>query len=172
MKLRKWQNAIRHTLSIDKSFMRATNESTCRYWKLSNNPSNKVDEKISDIQDSSNQLLVSNSYKFDGKNLLLQEKLTISESTNYFEKPKLSRAQLIAEALVNSLDGQLILTDIYKSINSSHPYYKMKMKDWQNSIRHTLSINKSFIKASDTSHYWRMDLQNTSKKLMDIIKVA
>ena len=148
MKLRKWQNAIRHTLSIDKSFMRATNESTCRYWKLSKNPSNKVDEKIS----------------------LFEENPGISESSNFFEKPKMSRAQLIAEALANSPDGQLILTDIYKSINANHPYYKMKMKDWQNSIRHTLSINKSFMKANDQSHFWIMDLQNTSKKIMDIIK--
>ena len=138
MKLRKWQNAIRHTLSIDKSFMRATNESTCRYWKLSNNPSNKVDEKISGI--------------------------IISDSSNLFEKPKMSRAQLIAEALANSPDGQLILTDIYKSINANHPYYKMKMKDWQNSIRHTLSINKSFMKAKDQSHFWMLDCQNMSKK--------
>ena len=144
MKLRKWQNAIRHTLSIDKSFMRATNESTCRYWKLSKNPSNKVDEKISGI--------------------------IISDSSNSFEKPKMSRAQLIAEALANSPDGKLILTDIYKSINTNHPYYKMKMKDWQNSIRNTLSINKSFMKAKDQSHFWMLDLQNTPKKIMDIIK--
>ena len=71
------------------------------------------------------------------------------------EKPKLTYAQLIAEALSNASEGRLLLSDIYKAISSSHPYYKLENTNWQNCIRHQLSINESFAKAEEEEMFGR-----------------
>ena len=64
-------------------------------------------------------------------------------------KPNMSYSKLIAEALQNSSSGMLILSDIYKSISTRHPYYNMDCNfvGWQNSIRHNLSLNEMFTKS-------------------------
>merc|ERR1719491_198647 len=49
-----------------------------------------------------------------------QKEFSMSE-----EKPKLSYAQLIAEALSNASEGMLVLSEIYKAISSSNPYYRL-----------------------------------------------
>jgi len=63
------------------------------------------------------------------------------------KRPRMSYAQLIAEALLNSADRRLTLNDIYVHINARHPYYSLKGgKGWQNAVRHNLTLNKSFVK--------------------------
>jgi hypothetical protein len=66
-----------------------------------------------------------------------------------FKKPNMSYAQLIAEALNNAPEQTLVLLDIYKAINTKHPYYDLETKGWQNSIRHNLTMNENFMKHSD-----------------------
>ena len=79
------------------------------------------------------------------------------------EKPRMSYAQLIAEALVNAPDGMLTLSEIYAAISARHPYYKMEARNWQNSIRHNLTLNKSFTKVPRMSSsegrgsYWKLE---------------
>ena len=87
------------------------------------------------------------------------------------EKPKLTYAQLIAEALSNASEGMLLVSDIYKSISSSHPYYKLENTNWQNCIRYQLSVNESFAKAEEEEmfgrgRYWMLsnNLQGKLKK--------
>ena len=89
-------------------------------------------------------------------------------------KPKISYAGLISEALLNSPNGMLILSDIYKSISARHPFYQMNVLGWQNSIRHNLTLNKSFVKSTDGlkkakdgkySNYWKLS-ENLSKSVM------
>jgi hypothetical protein len=89
-------------------------------------------------------------------------------------KPKMSYARLISEALLNSPNGMLILSDIYESISTRHPYYQMNVPGWQNSIRHNLTLNKSFVKCTDGlkkvndgkySNYWKLS-ENLSKSVM------
>ena len=73
-------------------------------------------------------------------------------------------AKLISEALLNSSNGMLILSDIYKLISARHPYYQMNASGWKNSIRHTLTLNKSFVKSTDKrGSYWKLS-ENLSKK--------
>ena len=84
-------------------------------------------------------------------------------SGNDSEKPRMSYAQLIAEALVNAPDGMLTLSEIYNAISARHPYYKMEARNWQNSIRHNLTLNKSFTKVPRMSSsegrgsYWKLE---------------
>jgi hypothetical protein len=42
-----------------------------------------------------------------------------------YEKPYMTHAQLIAEALNNAPEQTLVLSDIYKAINTKYPYYKL-----------------------------------------------
>jgi protein-arginine kinase activator protein McsA len=95
-------------------------------------------------------------------------------------KPKISYAGLISEALLNSPNGMLILSDIYESISARHPYYQMNVPGWQNSIRHNLTLNKSFVKCTDGlkkandgkySNYWKLS-ENLSKSVMKKLSKA
>lgn len=79
-----------------------------------------------------------------------------------FAKPRMSYAQLIAEALMNAADGMLTLSEIYQAISARHPYYRMDARNWQNSIRHNLTLNKSFNKVPRSSNegrgsYWKLE---------------
>ncbi|CAD6932046.1 unnamed protein product [Tilletia laevis] len=57
-----------------------------------------------------------------------------------------SYAGLIGLAILSSSDGKLGLAEIYQWITATFPHYEMRDRGWQNSIRHNLSLNKSFIK--------------------------
>ena len=53
----------------------------------------------------------------------------------------------------------LILSDIYKAISEKYPYYKNTTQNWQNSIRHNLSRDKSFTKAEVETRrgcFWKL----------------
>jgi len=79
------------------------------------------------------------------------------------KRPRMSYAQLIAEALMNASDRRLTLNDIYVHINARHPYYSLKGgKGWQNAVRHNLTLNKSFVKVPRPANegrgsYWELE---------------
>ena len=136
----------------------------------------RKNEDLSKIQTSTETLNIDNSDA-----LIVKEESNFEEASNESEmsnvtytgmsKPKLSYAKLISEALLNSSNGMLILSDIYKSISARHPYYQMNVTGWQNSIRHTLSLDKSFVKCADglstdkRGNYWKLS-KNLSKSVM------
>ena len=64
------------------------------------------------------------------------------------EKPRMSYAQLIAEALIDAPDRMLTVSNIFNAITTKHPYYKMNVKTWQNSMRQTLRTSKNFTKVA------------------------
>ncbi|KAI5181512.1 forkhead box protein J1 [Nematocida sp. AWRm80] len=78
------------------------------------------------------------------------------------DKPPYSYAILIRKALSESSDGQLSLSGIYKWIKDKYSYYRTADSSWQNSIRHNLSLNKSFQKVKrpvgkpGKGGYWRL----------------
>ena len=88
-------------------------------------------------------------------------------------KPNLFFPQLIAEALLNSPDGALVSSDIFKSISTRHPYYKLENKTWQNTVRCTLTTNVNFTKTSEIegNKHWTLTFsKNPSKDLNDKLK--
>ena len=107
--------------------------------------------KSEDNDISSDQCYDSNVKLEIEKESTLPSKESISDSCldnqSSFERPKISFCKLISEALNNSPIGMLVLSDIYKAISDKYPYYKITTQNWQNSIRHNLSRDKSFTKA-------------------------
>ncbi|KAH7070458.1 fork head domain-containing protein [Paraphoma chrysanthemicola] len=63
-------------------------------------------------------------------------------------KPPHSYAQLIGQAIINSEEGMLTLSNIYDWIKQRYAFFRYTNAGWQNSIRHNLSLNKSFEKVA------------------------
>ncbi|UNI19691.1 transcription factor [Purpureocillium takamizusanense] len=73
----------------------------------------------------------------------------LSHDDNHHIKPQFSYAQMITQAILNAPDGKLNLNGIYTYIMNSYSYYRhQQAAGWQNSIRHNLSLNKSFDKVA------------------------
>ncbi|KAF1958275.1 hypothetical protein CC80DRAFT_515071 [Byssothecium circinans] len=74
------------------------------------------------------------------------ESIDLSNDAAKDTKPNLSYAQLIGQAILNSPDEMLTLANIYDYIKAHYAYFRHTSAGWQNSIRHNLSLNKSFEK--------------------------
>jgi len=104
----------------------------------------------------------------DGKTAECFEEIveaTKPEVQSQYTKPKMSYAHLIAEALLTGSERMLTLNDIYIAINKQHPYYSLDAasgRNWQNAIRHNLTLNKAFIKVprpatEGRGAYWKLE---------------
>ncbi|XP_076324976.1 uncharacterized protein LOC143232873 [Tachypleus tridentatus] len=95
----------------------------------------------------------------------------IDYKTNGSVKPPFSYATLICMAM-KANKNKMTLSSIYKWIRENFMYYKNADPSWQNSIRHNLSLNKSFIKVPRSKDepgkggFWKLD-PNHAKSLVD-----
>ncbi|RKP37606.1 hypothetical protein BJ085DRAFT_17790, partial [Dimargaris cristalligena] len=70
-----------------------------------------------------------------------------SAATGKLEKPRETYSTLIARAILASPGRMARLSTIYRWISDHYPYFQTKeSQGWQNSVRHNLSLNKSFIR--------------------------
>ena len=65
---------------------------------------------------------------------------------NSLRKPSYSFSTLIFMAIENSSDKKLPVKEIYQWIQDNFPYFQKAPLGWKNSVRHNLSLNKSFKK--------------------------
>ncbi|KAI1265118.1 fork head domain-containing protein [Xylariaceae sp. FL1019] len=73
--------------------------------------------------------------------------IDLSKDENRHIKPHYSYAQMITQAIISTSDEKLSLANIYAYITENYAYYRHQpAAGWQNSIRHNLSLNKSFTK--------------------------
>lgn len=70
-------------------------------------------------------------------------------------RPPFSYSSLIAQAISSTPQGRMTLREIYTWISNAYPeLYSMDGADsqgWQNTVRHNLSLNKSFVKVARTA---------------------
>ncbi|KAI9483433.1 MAG: fork head domain-containing protein [Benjaminiella poitrasii] len=78
-------------------------------------------------------------------------------------KPPYSYATLIKYAIERSAENKLTLSQIYQWVIDHYPYYATAGSGWKNSIRHNLSLNKSFVRIPrpvnepGKGSYWTVD---------------
>ena len=87
-----------------------------------------------------------------------------------FKYGRMSFPELIAEALNNAPKGELVISDIFKSINLRHPLYKLEDLGWQNTVRGAISRNKNFAKANKANNYqqyWKFSEADQGESIED-----
>ncbi|ORE04437.1 hypothetical protein BCV72DRAFT_277693, partial [Rhizopus microsporus var. microsporus] len=70
----------------------------------------------------------------------------VSNQKDANTKLPLSYAALITQAIHSTEDKKMTLEGIYNYATTTYPYYRQTQKEWQSSIRHQLSSNKTFVK--------------------------
>ncbi|KAG2176734.1 hypothetical protein INT44_007398 [Umbelopsis vinacea] len=86
-------------------------------------------------------------------------------------KPPYSYAMLIRYAIENSPNKKLTLSEIYAWVTEHYPFYNTAGNGWKNSIRHNLSLNKSFVKVPrpinepGKGSYWTVDYRAADNDL-------
>ncbi|CAG8527721.1 7568_t:CDS:2 [Funneliformis mosseae] len=78
-------------------------------------------------------------------------------------KPEYSYASMICQAIFASSEKKSTLSEIYEWICTTYPFFKRNQQGWKNSIRHNLSLNAAFVRASrgegatGKGGYWTVD---------------
>ncbi|KAF9540205.1 Forkhead box protein J2 [Mortierella hygrophila] len=80
-----------------------------------------------------------------------------------YPKPTYSYSSLITTAISESGQKQMTLNEIYEWVMERYPWYRTAINGWKNSIRHNLSLNKSFMRVPrppsepGKGSYWKLD---------------
>ena len=71
------------------------------------------------------------------------------------KKPVMTYSELVYETFKHSSKEELTVKQILRSISKRHPFYTMKDKKWQNSVRCNLTINKELFENLEAQK-WRV----------------
>ncbi|CAH8610518.1 unnamed protein product [Dicrocoelium dendriticum] len=99
----------------------------------------------------------------------------LSQSTSGLVKPNYSYTHLIFMAIESTPQKCMTVNQIYNWCESNFPFYKHAGAGWKNSLRHNLSINKSFKRLPRDSRgpgrgaFWTVEPRERSA-LLDAIK--
>ncbi|RVD91992.1 forkhead transcription factor [Tubulinosema ratisbonensis] len=124
--------------------------------------SRSTDEEITDLEGKYDESNV-NLDNMEANLVWEAEHRYKNRNVTYFNKPNLSYSTMIAQAICSSKDKRLTLKEIYDWIMDNYPFYKHQKGNWQNSIRHNLSLNKCFYKIPRNSNnpgkgsFWAVD---------------
>ncbi|KAI9272022.1 fork head domain-containing protein [Sporodiniella umbellata] len=116
----------------------------------------------------SSSLSISTDYSSHSRKRGIRTTKSIHVEKNTQGKPPYSYATLIKYAIENSPDKKLTLNEIYQWIVIHYPYYNSAGTGWKNSIRHNLSLNKSFtrvprpINEPGKGSYWKVEYNTAS----------
>ena len=92
------------------------------------------------------------------------------------ERPKLSYSALIAMAIQNSPGQKATLNDVYDWIADAFPFFsRIDKAGWQNSVRHNLSLHKTFYRTKDSAGRkgggtWRIDPKHAIGAFKRVVK--
>ena len=95
-------------------------------------------------------------------------------------RPPYSYANLILLALKNSQTGSLCVNNIYKFISENFPFFDNPIigTNWQNAVRHTLSLHKGFGKivknnpVNARSNEWTLNQKELPKLKKELMKAS
>ncbi|KAL7333393.1 hypothetical protein PS15p_202298 [Mucor circinelloides] len=158
---------------------------TPKIHKMGNNTPTAVVDSTPWMQSSSSSTAMTDQYysssshtspllNSDNDNMYLSESNTKSHRSrtstsdmcvekNTEGKPPYSYATLIKYAIERSAENKLTLSQIYQWVIDHYPYYGSAGSGWKNSIRHNLSLNKSFVRVPrpvnepGKGSYWTVD---------------
>ncbi|XP_066922494.1 forkhead box protein N2-like [Clytia hemisphaerica] len=121
---------------------------TCLNWLQEGNLLNgftpKKDEKGENSSEEENSV---ETVDASDLSLLVNDPLnSINEVDKSLRKPAYSFSTLIFMAIENAKDKRLPVKEIYQWIQDNFPYFQKAPIGWKNSVRHNLSLNKSFKK--------------------------
>ena len=131
------------------------NDLTCLNWLQEGNLLNslgsrkKCDEKELEESNEKDEEEVKSTELNDATDLRLNLSdplKAISEVDKSLRKPAYSFSTLIFMAIENAKDKRLPVKEIYQWIQYNFPYFQKAPIGWKNSVRHNLSLNKSFKK--------------------------
>ncbi|KAL4623677.1 forkhead box protein J1-A-like [Arapaima gigas] len=100
----------------------------------------------------------------------------VDYKTNPYIKPPYSYATLICMAMRASKSTKITLSYIYDWIKDNFCYFRHAGPNWQNSIRHSLSVNKCFVKVPRQKGgpgkrgFWTIDPHYADQLLCDAYK--
>lgn len=118
-------------------------------------------EKTSDTKEHSEKDEDEDEEEDDGLPKVEIERIPVPPRSN--ERPNLSYSAMVAMAIQNSKGQKASLNDIYEWIQDAFPYFSRQDKvGWQNSIRHNLSLSKSFYRTKGNAArkgggFWHID---------------
>ena len=103
-----------------------------------------------------------------------------STTGSTYPRPPYSYANLIMLALKNSQTGSLCVNNIYKFISENFPFFDNPIigTNWQNAVRHTLSLHKGFAKIvkanplNARSNEWTLNPKELPKLKKELMKAS
>ena len=149
-------NFMAHHMPYTKrTLMQHPEVSTCTSWNQPVSPVVPQPEEYAYQNQNANPMLYNPGTMVPHR---MQPASSASTTNDETKKPSASYIQLIADALLASVQGVLVLRDICESIMNKYPYYRNCNPKWKVCIRYTLSVNNCFnmVRASNMGrgHLW------------------